>query len=803
VTDEFEVDPSERTPPRDVSAEQAALGACLLSPLACAEVLAAVAPEAFYRPQHTTIYRAIADLFLAGQPVDQITLGKYLSDRGEITKIGGPAYLSELVQAVPTPGTGEHYAEIVQDRGLRRSLIELGTRLVQMGYSPDGETSELIERAVAMARELRDRSGDGDDMQAEDILDFVQHEDTYDWIVPGLLERMDRMILTAGEGGGKALALDTPVPTPKGWTTMGALTVGQEVFAPDGTITRIVAMTKPMLDRPCYRMRFSDGAEIVADAGHLWLTETLPAREAAAAAARRGPLKLRGTDQSHKRKYFPEVVTTAHIAATLRARGGHALNHSIETCAPLQYPAQELAIDPYVLGAWLGDGTSRSSQITCHSDDVETLDHIRAAGIPVRFSWALGDGTGKGKRGTATFTGTLRSLGLIQNKHIPQNYLQASVPQRLALLQGLMDTDGTVSGGGSRTGRGHGMAKCEFSVVSERLARGFLELVRSLGIKAVFRSGPATLEGRTVGIRYRISFQTELPVFRLKRKADRLAPLRTRRPRLRYIEAAEPIPSVPVRCIQVDRADGMFVAGRECIPTHNSVLLRQIAVTLAAGIHPFETWKTIDPIRVLALDCENGEAASRRKFRPLLDAADSLERPVGRGQFHIRCRPEGLDLTRPQDRSWVMRRVEDFKPDLLIIGPIYRLHAGDPNSEELARKVSVVLDEARATAGCAVFMEAHSPHHNGFGQHRTLRPVGSSLWMRWPEFGFGLRPVEDAKSAEDGDGARGRRFLPWRGMRDERNWPQFIKQGEKWPWMSYRPIDTNEFTGHSETGAIW
>jgi replicative DNA helicase len=151
----------------------------------------------------------------------------------------------------------------------------------------------------------------------------------------------------------------------------------------------------------------------------------------------------------------------------------------------------------------------------------------------------------------------------------------------------------------------------------------------------------------------------------------------------------------------------------------------------------------------------------------------------------------------------MMRRVEKAKPDLLIIGPIYRLHAGDPNSEELARKVSVVIDEARSTAGCAVLMEAHSPHHNGFGPHRTLRPVGSSLWMRWPEFGFGLRPVEDEKSAAAGDGARGRRVIPWRGMRDERDFPHFIKQGEKWPWVTYSPVDADPITGYSETGAIW
>lgn len=646
-----------------------------------------------------------------------------------------------------------------------------------------------------------------EDLPVEDILDFVKKEDVYDWVVPGLLERQDRLILTASEGGGKALALDTLVPTPKGWTTMGALAVGQEVFAPDGTVTRIIAATEPMLDRPCYRMRFSDGAEIVADAGHLWLTETLLSREATARAAARGPLKPRGTAQAHKRKHFPSVVTTAHIAETLQARGGHTLNHSVQASAPLQYPAQELAVDPYVLGAWLGDGTSRSSQITCHSDDAEILDNIRAAGIPVRklsarYSWAIGDGTGKGKRGTATFAGLLRSLGVHGDKHIPSAYLHGSIGQRLALLQGLMDTDGTVGGGAASSGRGNGSAKCEFSVVNERLARDFHELVLGLGIKAVFRSGPATLNGRMVGTRYRIQFQTDLPVFRLRRKAERLAPLRTRRANLRYIEAVDPIESVPVRCIQVARPDGMFVVGRECIPTHNSTLLRQLSVTLAAGIHPFETWKTIDPVRVLTLDCENGEAASRRKFRPLLAAADSLEQPVRRGQFHIECRPSGLDLTRPSDRAWTMRRVEKIKPDVLIIGPVYRLHAGNPNDEELARKVSVVIDEARATAGCTVLMEAHAPHGNNMGP-RSLRPLGSSLWMRWPEFGFGLRPVEDEKSAQNVEGARGRRVVPWRGSRDERDWPNFIKQGERWPWISYKPIDADQFSGYSETGAIW
>ncbi|PYC83431.1 hypothetical protein C7C46_08840 [Streptomyces tateyamensis] len=238
-----------------------------------------------------------------------------------------------------------------------------------------------------------------------------------------------------------------------------------------------------------------------------------------------------------------------------------------------------------------------------------------------------------------------------------------------------------------------------------------------------------------------------------------------------------------------------------------SVLQRQLAVTAAAGVLPFSSHpskpnepNTVGPARVLVLDCENSGRQSRRHYRALMNIAANQHTPVRRGQLHIDIRPEGIDLTRPEGRSWLMRRVESVMPDLLIVGPVYRLHAGDPNSEELARRVTVVLDEARATARCALSLEAHSPQGNGLGP-RALRPVGSSLWLRWPEFGLGLRPVEDERSAQD---ERARRVLPWRGSRDERGWPTFIRQGWSgwWPWTGYTPIDADHHTGHSPTGAI-
>ena len=411
------------------------------------------------------------------------------------------------------------------------------------------------------------------------------------------------------EGSGKALALDTPIPTRKGWTTMGELSPGEEIFAGDGSTTRVTFTTPVMTGHECFRVKFSDGAEVVADADHQWVTTTLWGRT---------------------ERWSPAVVTTRDIAATLRARDGHALNHAVETCGPLEYPAQELPIEPYTLGAWLGDGTTTASSIT--STDPEILDEIGRDGYTVYLSNVLqhdrapiyrmavqpekssclladsrcsasGDVIARGlcrnhyeverrngrvsqwpRRRPVSLQAKLRDIGVLGNKHIPESYLHGSVAQRLALLQGLMDTDGTVSTGGAGEGRGSGRAQCEFCVVHERLARDVHELLLGLGIKVTLRSAPAVLNGRQTGVRYRLGFQTVLPVFRLPRKAARLAPLRTRRATLRYVTAVEPVSSVPVQCIQVDHPSHTYLAGRECIPTHNtSLALHAIANAQAAG----------------------------------------------------------------------------------------------------------------------------------------------------------------------------------------------------------------------------
>ena len=283
-------------------------------------------------------------------------------------------------------------------------------------------------------------------------------------------------------------------------------------------------------------------------------------------------------------RWSPAVVTTRDMRATLWARDGHTFNHAVQTCGPLEYPAQELPVAPYTLGAWLGDGSTDDARITCV--DPEILDEIKHDGYTIRCnnpqqhdrtatyritmvpersvcllasthcstsgavhaalrartttrSSAAGRLAEWPVHHAVSLRAQLRGLGVLGSKHIPERYLHSSVAQRLALLQGLMDTDGTVSVGGSGTGRGFGTAACEFSVTNERLASDVFELLLGLGVKVTMREAPAVLHGRIVGTRYRLGFQTELPVFRLPRKAARLTPLRTRRATLRYVTAVE------------------------------------------------------------------------------------------------------------------------------------------------------------------------------------------------------------------------------------------------------------------------
>jgi len=402
--------------------------------------------------------------------------------------------------------------------------------------------------------------------------------------------KADVLLYGGAAGGGKALALDTPIPTPNGWAKMGDLKPGDWVFSETGTPCRVVGVSPVMIGRPCYRVRFSGGEEIVADAEHGWLTMTAAERDRAGRltdewrAARRAKRPSRATDSPgnpgaakalaasnrvRKHKYLNagqgQVRTTREIAESLLI--GDGLNHSIGVARALQTEEAALPIEPYLYGAWLGDGTSRGARM-CMAE-AEMVSHVTAAADV--HGWAVTKGAGVYDYGvTGGMKVALRQAGVLGQKRVLPCYMRASIEQRLALLQGLMDTDGHADERGN----------CEFTTTNLELGEGVAELVRSLGAKATISVGRATLYGRDISAKYRVKFLMSLPAFRLERKLARqkregFKPTVRRR----YIEAADAVPSVPVMCIEVDSPSHLYLAGRHMVPTHNSDLGIGLALT--------------------------------------------------------------------------------------------------------------------------------------------------------------------------------------------------------------------------------
>ncbi|MFE9321608.1 replicative DNA helicase [Nocardia sp. NPDC052278] len=280
-----------RQPPHDMAAEQSVLGGMLLSKDAIADVVEVLRPGDFYRPAHQAVYDTILDLYGRGEPADPVTVSAGLDRRGELKRIGGPPYLVTLTQTVPTAANAGYYAEIVAEKAILRRLVEAGTRIVQYGYAgADGQDiAEVVDRAQAEVYEVTERRTTEDFLPLEELLqptmdeiDSIASRGGISLGVPTGFTELDELtnglhpgqmiIVAARPGVGKALALDTPLPTPTGWTTMGEVRVGDELLDTTGRPTRVVAATEVLAERPCYEVEFSDGTVIVADEQHQWLT---------------------------------------------------------------------------------------------------------------------------------------------------------------------------------------------------------------------------------------------------------------------------------------------------------------------------------------------------------------------------------------------------------------------------------------------------------------------------------------------------------------------------------------------------
>ena len=222
----------------------------------------------------------------------------------------------------------------------------------------------------------------------------------------------------------------------------------------------------------------------------------------------------------------------------------------------------------------------------------------------------------------------------------------------------------------------------------------------------------------------------------------------------------------------LERGERVIVVAAEGVG--KTMLARQVSICVGAGVHPF-TFQPIKPMTTLSIDLENPERIIRRTSRSIYGAAAVVGK-LSHHQSHLLIKPQGFDLLRADDRAVFEEHMDKIKPDILIMGPLYKafIDPGGRTSEAVAIEIARYLDVIRDVYKCALWLEHHAPLGTSMTS-RELRPFGSAVWSRWPEFGVALQP--------DPTG------LPYhydvrhfRGARDERQWPTIIKRGKRFPF---------------------
>jgi hypothetical protein len=391
---------------------------------------------------------------------------------------------------------------------LKRAAWPVARLLCQHGNGSDRHPDDLI--AYDGGRE--DRSGQlaADLIPADDERGAVR-----------LTSELDLLLATASEEeldwcDWKGLPLDTPLPTPTGWTTMGEVEAGDCLFDSEGKRCYVVGKSQPK-ENPCLRFTFDDTTSLVCDREHLW--KLVDGRVVKAADVKRGAL--------------------------------------IPTCGPVETKPIDLPIDPYVLGLWLGDGKRSSGEITKPDDFVwEEME---------RRGYRSGDYRGRVTCRTSVVIGLqrkIRDAGLYKNKHIPPAYLRASFEQRMDLLRGLMDSDGNAN---------PTRQQAIFTSCDRRLSDSVMELLHSLGQRPLQSVVTARGFGKVVTA-YPISFRPRgINPFLMPRKADRIDPAwGTGKSWRRKVMRIEPAGTQTTQCIGVDSPDNTYLCTKHFIPTHNS-----------------------------------------------------------------------------------------------------------------------------------------------------------------------------------------------------------------------------------------
>ncbi|HUG22045.1 replicative DNA helicase [Piscinibacter sp.] len=576
-----------RVPPHSIEAEQSVLGGLLLDNSAWDRAGDVLVDSDFYSYQHRHIFAAIGHLINATKPADVITVFERLESLGKGEESGGLAYLNSLAQSVPSAANIRRYAEIVRERAILRKLVSASDEIATSAFNPQGrQVSEILDEAEGkifkigeegskskqgfqtmdqLVVQLIDRVNELHENGAEDVTGVRTGFYDMDRMTAGL-QPGDLIVLAARPSMGKAQPLDAQVRTPSGWKAMGELAVGDAVSSPDGAPS-IVTGVFPQGKRQVYRVRFSDGRSTECCEEHLWRVVYRDWEE-------------------------PRVVSTATLMSMMeKARYSGRL--WIETATEEFGHTDELPIDPWLLGALLGDGCLSGTSLRFSSASDEMLSRMRGridAGVELVHAGDYDDRLVQSNRGKQVGTpgmspnplhAALKAVGLwdvdSESKFIPPVYMTAGAAQRRAVLQGLLDTDGWVERWGS----------VRYCSASRRLAEQVAELTRSLGgwCSTTEKAPHCVIDGiRRPGKRgyvCHISHPQPQSLFLLSEK-QAAAPAKWQRRKRLTVQSIVPTRVAESQCIAVSHPSRCYVTDQHIV-THNTAFALNIGEHVAVN----------------------------------------------------------------------------------------------------------------------------------------------------------------------------------------------------------------------------
>ena len=575
-----------RVPPHSIEAESSVLGGLLLDNGAWDRVGDLLADGDFYRHEHKLIYAAIGQLINANKPADVITVHEQLQNLGKAEEVGGLHYLNSLAQYVPSAGNIRRYGEIVRERAILRKLISASDEIATNAFNPQGKAVDKIldeaEQKIfnigeegsrmkqgfqsmdALVVELLDRVTEMAD-NPNDITGVPTGFYDFDRMTSGM-QAGDMIVLAARPSMGKAQPLDAKVRTRRGWKAMSELEVGDALASVDGRPSMVTGLF-PQGVKQVYRVTFSDGRSTECCAEHLW--------------------KI-----AYREWEAPRVVDTRELMRLLSHRC-YRNRLWIERATGDFGHEESLPVDPWVLGALLGDGClTGSGSVMFSTASQQLLDRmgeriddglelVHASAYDYRIV-RRDRARVKGMRGTQPnpLRVALDALGLFglpsDRKFIPRLYLEAGRAERLALLQGLLDTDGWIEKWGS----------VRLSTASRQLAEDTAELVRSLGGWCSITSKQPHFTN-VAGMRLaglpayvcHISHPEPRSLFLLSDKQARAPEKWVRQKRLNVLSVL-PTRQTECQCISVSHPSRLYITDGDIV-THNTSLAINIAEHVA------------------------------------------------------------------------------------------------------------------------------------------------------------------------------------------------------------------------------